>query len=555
MEEKVGPQIILLPASNYWEWVNSARDYALAYDVSITAVPQNAAQFHYPTQVITVISPAGISEGQDSPLRWLQREVPSVRIDEVRAETPEQLAALLRERIRSGARYGERLSSPSRPSVTMALRLLWPTDYPEINQGFGENAALYRRWGLPGHEGVDFRTTFNGRVYACANGEVYLAHDGSGRHPYGVHVRIKHPGGWKTIYGHLNQVLVHAGQSVVAGEVIGLADQTGNSVGHHVHLTLKKEGASAKGDTSYPNDIVDPTPYLMFPADRTLIEPLAERDQWTYGHCLVGLQARLDEPMTSADWEVVRAARIQALRLTNRSTLADAEQALQNNPDMFLLVSLIEDLRNRRVRPEDFARDMEDTVREFYARGVRYFEVFHDPNLASSGLGTSWHSGREFAQWFLDVVGWLRGVAPDARFGWPGLSPGNDAGMRMDHQEFLKSAGELVRQADWIGCHCYWEDGETIFSSSAAMGYRHYREEWPDKPIFITEFSNVSPFVSPEEKGMEYVRFYRHLLEEPGIGAAFAACVSAPVHYEYEVWRREDGTATGFSAPVGARDF
>ena len=448
MEDQIGPQILLLPTANYWEWVNSSRDYALAYGASMTAIPQNAAQYHYPAQVITVVVPSEASEDQTRAIRWLKSEAPHARIDVIDAETPAFLATIFQERLQGKTRYGnQETTSPHLTSASLRLQLLWPTDYPEIEQGFGENSALYRRWGLPGHEGIDLRTTFNGRVYACAGGQVYLAHDGAGNHPYGVHVKITHQDGWKTIYAHLNEALVHAGQHVAAGELIGFADQTGASAGRHVHLSLKKEGASSTGLTPYPNDFVDPTPYLQFPSDRKLIEPDLVKAQWPYDGCLVGLQARLDEPMSSPDWDTIRSARIQALRLTNRSALSDVERALEVDPDMFVLVSLLIESSGRIVRAEEFASAMEDIVHGFYGQGVRYFEVGYEPNVTSFGFGTSWHSGREFAEWFLNVVGALRGAAPEARFGWPGLSPGGYAGMRVRPSRVSGERGE----SGWSG--------------------------------------------------------------------------------------------------------
>ena len=50
-----------------------------------------------------------------------------------------------------------------------------------------------------------------------------------------------------------------------AGQVIGLADSTGASVGSHLHLTLKRDGATDRGETDYPKDILDPTPFLLWP--------------------------------------------------------------------------------------------------------------------------------------------------------------------------------------------------------------------------------------------------------------------------------------------------
>jgi len=41
----------------------------------------------------------------------------------------------------------------------------------------------------------------------------------------------------------MKETHVRVGQTVKAGQRIGLADNTGNSFGDHLHLTLKKIGA------------------------------------------------------------------------------------------------------------------------------------------------------------------------------------------------------------------------------------------------------------------------------------------------------------------------
>jgi len=84
-------------------------------------------------------------------------------------------------------------------------------------------------------------------IYSVADGKVYrieIADNGN----YGVQVRIAHADGFKTIYAHLDRVLVFDGQQITAGQAIGLADSTGNSSGSHLHLTLKHEDAYEGGD-------------------------------------------------------------------------------------------------------------------------------------------------------------------------------------------------------------------------------------------------------------------------------------------------------------------
>jgi hypothetical protein len=137
---------------------------------------------------------------------------------------------------------------------------VWPTEYQVITQHFGANPRNYAQFGLPGHDGVDIRAPTGSKVYCVAPGEVFRIHNSPKGHNYGIHVRVAHQDGYKTVYAHLQKVLVREGQIVEAGTVLGLADNTGNSFGPHLHITLKRKGAR---QGNWPYEIIDPTPYLL----------------------------------------------------------------------------------------------------------------------------------------------------------------------------------------------------------------------------------------------------------------------------------------------------
>lgn len=136
----------------------------------------------------------------------------------------------------------------------------WPTEFRSINQYFGANPHNYAQFGLPGHEGIDVMAPTGSRIFAVAPGTVTMVHPSPHGHNYGIHVRIDHIDGWQTIYAHLERLLVSRGQVVKAGDVLGLADNTGNSFGSHLHLTLKRKNASHE---HWPHNIFDPTPFLL----------------------------------------------------------------------------------------------------------------------------------------------------------------------------------------------------------------------------------------------------------------------------------------------------
>lgn len=136
----------------------------------------------------------------------------------------------------------------------------WPTEFRTINQYFGVNPQNYAQFGLPGHEGIDFMAPDGSKVFCVAPGTVFATHPDPTGHNYGTHVRVNHIDNYQTVYAHLRQLFVQVGDVVKAGTVLGLADNTGNSFGSHLHLTLKKLDATY---LNWPFNITDPTPFVL----------------------------------------------------------------------------------------------------------------------------------------------------------------------------------------------------------------------------------------------------------------------------------------------------
>jgi hypothetical protein len=174
----------------------------------------------------------------------------------------------------------------------MPITLQWPVTQRAINQNFMENKFFdYTQFGHPGHEGIDFPVSIGTPVMASADGVVVLTNSPYDR-AYGTHVWIRHNMSdgtvYRTLYAHLSQINVSDGQHVTVGTIVGLSGNTGNSTGPHLHFSLKKDGASAAGETTYrvvvttlqkkPNtsmywnvgdtgtfkwDYIDPTPFFV----------------------------------------------------------------------------------------------------------------------------------------------------------------------------------------------------------------------------------------------------------------------------------------------------
>lgn len=155
------------------------------------------------------------------------------------------------------------------------LELFYPIYPMVITQGFGENAVpFYKKMGMLGHNGIDFWALTNTPIRAAHDGVVTFAgEDGSAG--LGIVIRTNMPfeynassAYFKTIYWHLKSFAVKANTPVLAGDIIGYADNTGMSTGSHLHFGIKPV-AQGEQDWAWYNieqnngyfGAINPTPY------------------------------------------------------------------------------------------------------------------------------------------------------------------------------------------------------------------------------------------------------------------------------------------------------
>ena len=106
------------------------------------------------------------------------------------------------------------------------------------------------RWGTM-HYGVDIAAPVGTPIVAPAGGVVLQAGPASG---FGQAVYVQHDDGTITLYGHVNQFFVSAGQVVGAGQQIAEVGNKGQSTGPHLHFEVHEGGLYAGR--------VDPVPWL-----------------------------------------------------------------------------------------------------------------------------------------------------------------------------------------------------------------------------------------------------------------------------------------------------
>lgn len=104
------------------------------------------------------------------------------------------------------------------------------------------------RWAAPRsgyrrHNGIDLAAPLGSPVRAIRSGRVLNVgtHKGLGRY-----VEIEHPQQWQSLYAHLQDVRVAAGQRVRQGASIGTVGKTGNArhawIAPHLHLEVTRQG-------------------------------------------------------------------------------------------------------------------------------------------------------------------------------------------------------------------------------------------------------------------------------------------------------------------------
>jgi murein DD-endopeptidase MepM/ murein hydrolase activator NlpD len=85
------------------------------------------------------------------------------------------------------------------------------------------------------HQGQDIAAPIGTLIVAASNGTVLDSGPASG---YGLWIRIQHPAGVVTTYGHNNRNLVRAGEIVQPGQPIAEVGSRGESTGPHLHLQI-----------------------------------------------------------------------------------------------------------------------------------------------------------------------------------------------------------------------------------------------------------------------------------------------------------------------------
>ncbi len=125
--------------------------------------------------------------------------------------------------------------------ITISLQMPFEGKYPITQHFGGANTdplllTQYIRYGVLGHDGMDFALPRGTPVLAADEGTIIYADTGD----YGKTVIVQHAWG-RSYYGHLDDIAVRVGELVIKGNRLGLSGNTGLSTGPHLHFGIKPD--------------------------------------------------------------------------------------------------------------------------------------------------------------------------------------------------------------------------------------------------------------------------------------------------------------------------
>ncbi|WP_406471414.1 LysM peptidoglycan-binding domain-containing M23 family metallopeptidase [Streptomyces sp. NBC_01615] len=139
-------------------------------------------------------------------------------------------------------------SAATAASTSSSSGYTLPVEGATVGTGYKVAGSM---WSSGYHTGVDFVVPTGTTIKAIAAGTVVSAGWGGA---YGNQVVIQHADGQYSQYAHMSALSVSAGQTVTAGQQIGLSGATGNVTGPHLHFEIRTT-------PNYGSD-VDPVAYL-----------------------------------------------------------------------------------------------------------------------------------------------------------------------------------------------------------------------------------------------------------------------------------------------------
>ena len=150
----------------------------------------------------------------------------------------------------SGLNTGINVNRSSASQKTGSAGFVNPTTASNsvVTSGYGGRNAVKTSKGYSStnHDGIDIGGTggnLNGQA-ADSIGGGKVTEVGYDENGYGNYVVVDHGDGYTSLYGHLQKATVKQGDTVSAGQQVGVIGSTGSSSAPHLHLRVHKNGQS-----------------------------------------------------------------------------------------------------------------------------------------------------------------------------------------------------------------------------------------------------------------------------------------------------------------------
>lgn len=263
--------------------------------------------------------------------------------------------------------------------------------------------------------------------------------------------------------------------------------------------------------------------------------------------CRVGVHGRNHELFDELDFEVIRRAKIEVVKMMSHTRPEVFARLKQDNPDLEIITRLHHSDINTggHPTPEKFADDMIPIMNRLKDYCTK-FQVANEPNHVAryEGWGKEDADAQNFNDWFLRVYDRLKTACPWARIGFPGLAV-PDAGH--NDRGWLEICRPAIERADWLGVHCYWQTPPGQASNNLAeyfgLTFKYYHWKYPTKTLEILECGNSNiqnnlP-ISEEQIAAEYVEWLQEVFKYDYINSASFFILSSPDStWSFFAWRQ-----------------
>ncbi|MDR1672586.1 MAG: M23 family metallopeptidase [Bacteroidales bacterium] len=175
--------------------------------------------------------------------------------DELMASIDRRIRQIIQQTDQQTGAYEELLAQTEKQKdVLLSRPSIQPIDNKNLKRtasGYGERIQPFSNTRFF-HKGIDFTAPIGTKIYATGDGIISKRGVVPGM---GNRIIIDHGHGYQTLYAHMKEFAVKAGDSVKRGQTIGTVGNTGVSSGPHLHYEVHKNGKAVNPINYFFSDL------------------------------------------------------------------------------------------------------------------------------------------------------------------------------------------------------------------------------------------------------------------------------------------------------------